>query len=601
MVAVLDGAGFGGLVPADPSRIHARGWRRGPGSSRHAQQVADLVGCPPARGRVHQRGHRDASPPPCGARSAERTATWCWRRSSTRRCASPARPSRASPVDRCRSSASMPLGRIDPAEVVDGDRSGHRPGAPAVGQPRGRHRAAGGRGRGRLSRPRRARARRRRPGGRATCRSPSTSSAPICCRSAATSWADPPARARCWCDAACACRPLLVGGDQERARRAGLENVPALIGPGRGVPGAHHRRSARGRGRRGRALTDRVLAAVPDLDRVHVYGDPVERLPHLVCLGIDGIEPQAVLLGLDQAGIAAHSGSACASEGLEDSPVLEAMGVDAHRSLRISVGLVEHRRRHRRAARRAAEGDRPTAGPRRQRVSPATLPLADGSLVRAPSASTDDITRITEPHVHPFLRCNVWHVRGPRPSTWWSTRRWGCDPLRHLVERELPGPLLAMATHAHSDHVGDWRVRRARHPRRRGRDGRPRRVGAPSVAPPLRGRGARSLPPGRLRDRAAARRRRARTPTSIRERGRDRRRPGHPGPGRRRRRRPGRPGFEVLHLPGHSPGSIGLWEAGHRACCSPATPLYDGPLLDQLDGSDIDAYVRTMSGCATCP
>ena len=57
-----------------------------------------------------------------------------------------------------------------------------------------------------------------------------------------------------------------------------------------------------------------------------------------MCLGIEGIEPQAVLLGLDQAGIAAHSGCACASEALEPSPVLEAMGVDAHRSLRISVG-----------------------------------------------------------------------------------------------------------------------------------------------------------------------------------------------------------------------------------------------------------------------
>ena len=57
-----------------------------------------------------------------------------------------------------------------------------------------------------------------------------------------------------------------------------------------------------------------------------------------MCLGIDGVEPQAVLLGLDQAGVAAHSGSACASEGLEHSPVLDAMGVDAHRSLRVSVG-----------------------------------------------------------------------------------------------------------------------------------------------------------------------------------------------------------------------------------------------------------------------
>ena len=45
-----------------------------------------------------------------------------------------------------------------------------------------------------------------------------------------------------------------------------------------------------------------------------------------------------MLLGLDRAGIAAHSGSACATESLEPSPVLEAMGVDAHRSLRLSVG-----------------------------------------------------------------------------------------------------------------------------------------------------------------------------------------------------------------------------------------------------------------------
>jgi len=45
-----------------------------------------------------------------------------------------------------------------------------------------------------------------------------------------------------------------------------------------------------------------------------------------------------VLLGLDQAGVAVHSGSSCSSEALEPSPVLEAMGVDASRSLRVSVG-----------------------------------------------------------------------------------------------------------------------------------------------------------------------------------------------------------------------------------------------------------------------
>ena len=132
-------------------------------------------------------------------------------------------------------------------------------------------------------------------------------------------------------------RPLLVGGDQERARRAGLEPVAAIAGFGAAaaalVDGGLEREAASQR-----ELTEVVLTAAPTLTGVHVYGDPTDRLPHLVCLGIDGIEPQAVLLGLDRAGIAAHSGSACSSEALEPSPVLEAMGVDAHRSLRLSVG-----------------------------------------------------------------------------------------------------------------------------------------------------------------------------------------------------------------------------------------------------------------------
>jgi selenocysteine lyase/cysteine desulfurase len=55
-------------------------------------------------------------------------------------------------------------------------------------------------------------------------------------------------------------------------------------------------------------------------------------------IGVDGVEAEAVLLGLDQAGVAAHSGSACSSESLEPSPVLAAMGVEAERSLRVSVG-----------------------------------------------------------------------------------------------------------------------------------------------------------------------------------------------------------------------------------------------------------------------
>jgi len=133
-------------------------------------------------------------------------------------------------------------------------------------------------------------------------------------------------------------RPLLVGGDQERARRAGLEDVPALAGFGAAASALATPGRLEDEAALQRRLTDRVLHALDDLDGVVAYGDPIGRLPHLVCLGVLGIEPQAVLLGLDRAGIAAHSGSACSSESLEPSPVLEAMGVDAHRSLRISVG-----------------------------------------------------------------------------------------------------------------------------------------------------------------------------------------------------------------------------------------------------------------------
>ena len=131
---------------------------------------------------------------------------------------------------------------------------------------------------------------------------------------------------------------LLVGGSQERARRAGMENVPAIMGFGAAAaavasPGRLAAEEAAARAQTGALL--RSALAVPG---VVAYGDPEHRLPHIVCLGVAGVEAEGVLLGLDQAGIAAHSGSACSSEALEPSPVLEAMGVDAERSLRLSVG-----------------------------------------------------------------------------------------------------------------------------------------------------------------------------------------------------------------------------------------------------------------------
>ena len=130
--------------------------------------------------------------------------------------------------------------------------------------------------------------------------------------------------------------PFVVGGDQERARRAGLENVAAIVGLGAAAEAVGA--STADEAARARQQTDALLAAALAVDGVVAYGDTRDRVPHIVCVGVEGVEAEAVLLGLDQAGVAAHSGSACSSESLEPSPVLAAMGVDAERSLRLSVG-----------------------------------------------------------------------------------------------------------------------------------------------------------------------------------------------------------------------------------------------------------------------
>jgi cysteine desulfurase len=133
--------------------------------------------------------------------------------------------------------------------------------------------------------------------------------------------------------------PLLVGGEQERARRGGLEDIPAWVGFGAAAEELAGGALAR-EAERAAAQTARLREAALTIDGVRLYGPPdaSDRLPNLVCLGVAGVEAEAVLIGLDQAGIAAHSGSACSSESLEPSPVLAAMGVDADHSLRLSVG-----------------------------------------------------------------------------------------------------------------------------------------------------------------------------------------------------------------------------------------------------------------------
>lgn len=130
--------------------------------------------------------------------------------------------------------------------------------------------------------------------------------------------------------------PLLVGGAQERARRAGIENVPAWVGFGAACATV----DLDGEIDAERALTAAaasVLDRVPDVERFGCTSADAT-LPHVLCVGVHGVEAEPILLALDQHGVAVHSGSSCSSETLEPSPVLAAMGVDADHSLRISVG-----------------------------------------------------------------------------------------------------------------------------------------------------------------------------------------------------------------------------------------------------------------------
>jgi cysteine desulfurase len=125
---------------------------------------------------------------------------------------------------------------------------------------------------------------------------------------------------------------FILGGAQERARRGGIENVAAWIGFGAACGAADVSAEAGTQ----RALIDRAAAGALAVEGVERYGDG--SLPNLLCVGIAGVEAEPVLLALDQHGVAVHSGSSCSSETLEPSPILQAMGVDGERSLRVSVG-----------------------------------------------------------------------------------------------------------------------------------------------------------------------------------------------------------------------------------------------------------------------
>jgi glyoxylase-like metal-dependent hydrolase (beta-lactamase superfamily II) len=238
-------------------------------------------------------------------------------------------------------------------------------------------------------------------------------------------------------------------------------------------------------------------------------------------------------------------------------------------------------------------------GPEAPRVTATILPVTDAWFA---SASLDHaIARLWEPHVHSFLRCNIWLVHGRDRDALIDTGL-GIARLREAFPGLFARPTIAIATHAHYDHIG-------------GLDEFDERWAHELDAPPIEdtdsvnrwatlyasGLGIAVQPyedagvgmPELLIDAAphagfdpAAYRVR---PSSITRRLAD-------GDiidlGDRQ--------LEALHLPGHSPGSIGLWEAVTGTLFS-GDAIYDGPLLDELPGSDIPAYVRTMERLRALP
>jgi glyoxylase-like metal-dependent hydrolase (beta-lactamase superfamily II) len=212
---------------------------------------------------------------------------------------------------------------------------------------------------------------------------------------------------------------------------------------------------------------------------------------------------------------------------------------------------------------------------------------------------SDDITLLWEPHVVPLMRCNIWHVRGRDRDLMIDTGM-GIASLRDAARHLLDKNVTAVATHTHTDHVGGHHefehtlvhkleAEELRSPRDRGTllasvMGAEEIVKLAKAGYPFDGDLITALP-GADYDLSNYRLQDAPVTDIVAE-----------GDvvdiGNRQ--------FEVLHLPGHSPGSIGLWEAATGTLFS-GDAIYDGPLLDEIDGADITAYVRTMKRLRDLP
>ena len=132
---------------------------------------------------------------------------------------------------------------------------------------------------------------------------------------------------------------LILGGAQERRKRAGTENVPGIVGMGKAIELATA--ELKDNAAKMKVLRDRLIFGIPArIPDVKLNGHPTERLPNNVNFSIRFIEGESILLMLDLNGIAASSGSACTSGSLDPSHVLLAMGLShevAHGSLRLTL------------------------------------------------------------------------------------------------------------------------------------------------------------------------------------------------------------------------------------------------------------------------
>ncbi len=211
----------------------------------------------------------------------------------------------------------------------------------------------------------------------------------------------------------------------------------------------------------------------------------------------------------------------------------------------------------------------------------------------------DGITLLWEPHVHPLLRCNIWHVRG-RDGDMLVDTGMGLASLEAATADPAQSNLLAVATHARMDHMGSMHefTQRATHV-----------LEAGSIAS-----GDQRLPlaPAAYDDATLA---------FLTDVGYDIREGllhawphAHFDPGAHVLRPAeatrllhegdvvdlGDRAFAVLHLPGHSPGSIGLWDARSRTLFSGDAISY-GPLLDAIPGANVEHYMQTMHRLRTLP